>query len=309
VKLSVCIITLNEEANIGRTLKSVQPLVLQKDDADGPWGEIIVVDSGSTDKTVEIAKSFGAKVFTEPWKGFAAQKNSAIEKAQGEWIFSLDADEEVSPGLVLELSTFLNAASFECQDKKGKKIICNSNKNEARHFTELSDNHLLMPVPDVMALETDLFPVFGMYIPRKNFFIDKWARRGGFFPDRKLRLFFRGKAQFEDREVHETALLKAGGACSFQSPILHHAYPTLSGYIEHMNKYSSLAAEMEIEKGRKGFSLINILVRPWLTFIYNYIFRLGFLDGKEGLLLHMYHAVYVSWKYAKVWELSRASKG
>ena len=93
------------------------------------------------------------------------------------------------------------------------------------------------------------------------------------------------------------------------TPILHHAYPTLSGYIEHMNKYSSLGAEMEVEKGRKGFSLINIVIRPWLTFVYNYIFRLGFLDGKEGLLLHMYHAVYVSWKYAKVWELSRASKG
>jgi len=86
VKLSVCIITLNEEANIGRTLKSVQPLVV-----DGQ-GEIIVVDSGSSDKTVEIAKSYGAKVFTEPWKGFAAQKNSALDKAQGEWILSLDAD-------------------------------------------------------------------------------------------------------------------------------------------------------------------------------------------------------------------------
>ena len=73
--LSVVIITFNEEANIGRTLASVQSLV-----ADGK-GEIIVVDSGSTDRTVEIAKSFGAKVFIEEWKGFAAQKNSAIDKA------------------------------------------------------------------------------------------------------------------------------------------------------------------------------------------------------------------------------------
>src|SRR5271165_2475558 len=89
MNLSVVIITFNEEANIGRTLASVQPLV-----ANGK-GEIIVVDSGSTDRTVEIAKSYGAKVFVEEWKGYAAQKNSAIEKASGDWILSLDGDEEV----------------------------------------------------------------------------------------------------------------------------------------------------------------------------------------------------------------------
>src|SRR6516165_5307656 len=98
MQLSVVIITFNEEANIGRTLQSVQPVV-----AYGK-GEIIVVDSGSTDRTVEIAKSFGAKVFVEEWKGFAAQKNSAIDKAIAEWILSLDGDEEVSDGLTKEIS-------------------------------------------------------------------------------------------------------------------------------------------------------------------------------------------------------------
>src|SRR6202162_5498970 len=97
MQLSVIIITHNEEANIGRTLASVQPLV-----ADGK-GEIIVVDSRSTDRTVEIAKSFGAKVFVEEWKGYAAQKNSAIDKAKGDWILSLDADEEISPDLAAQI--------------------------------------------------------------------------------------------------------------------------------------------------------------------------------------------------------------
>ena len=82
----------------GRTLGSVAPLV-----ADGK-GEIIVVDSGSTDHTVEIAKSHGAKVFVEEWKGYAAQKNSAIDKATGDWILSLDADEEVDPELIREFT-------------------------------------------------------------------------------------------------------------------------------------------------------------------------------------------------------------
>ena len=90
--------------------------------------------------------------------------------------------------------------------------------------------------------------------------------------------------------------------------ILHHSYPTLADYIDHMNRYSSLGAEMAIAKGRRGFSLFNIVLRPIATFIYNYFFRLGFLDGREGLLLHLYHAVYVSWKYAKAWELARKKR-
>jgi hypothetical protein len=72
-----------------------------------------------------------------------------------------------------------------------------------------------------------------------------------------------------------------------------------------MNSYSTSGAEIAVAQGHRGFNLLNILVRPKLTFIYNYVFRLGFLDGREGFLLHMYHAVYVSWKYAKAWELSR----
>jgi glycosyltransferase involved in cell wall biosynthesis len=275
VKLSVCIITLNEEANIGRTLRSVQPLV-----ADGQ-GEIIVVDSGSTDKTVEIAKSLGAKVFVEPWKGFAAQKNSALDKAQGEWVFSLDADEEVTNELAKAISLSLEFLE--------KKELNNGDGYWLHNQVGIKD-------PD----RTD-----GFTIRRRNFFLGRPLRWGGFYPDAKLRLVRRPLAKFESRSVHEDMMIMSEPAEIWTS-ILHHAYPTLSGYIEHMNKYSSLGAEMEIEKGRGGFSLINIVIRPWLTFIYNYFSRLGFLDGKEGLLLHIYHAVYVSWKYAKVWELGRS---
>ena len=262
MQLSVVIITFNEEANIGRTLQSVQPLV-----ADGK-GEIIVVDSGSTDRTVEIAKSFGAKVFVEEWKGFAAQKNSAIDKAQGNWILSLDADEEISAGM-----------------------------------RELLASHIVRGYWGV-----------GMVFARRNFFLGKWIRHGGFYPDRKLRLFWHGLGRFEERAVHEDIVMQKD--CEIHNPahdtevgspiaILHHSYPTLSDYIEHMNRYSSLGAEMVVAKGKVRFSFINIVLRPLFTFIYNYLFRLGFLDGREGLLLHLYHAVYVSWKYAKAWELSR----
>ena len=66
-----------------------------------------------------------------------------------------------------------------------------------------------------------------------------------------------------------------------------------------------MGAEVAVAQGRRGFSFADIVIRPALTFIYNYFIRLGFLDGREGLLLHLYHSVYVSWKYAKVWELAR----
>jgi glycosyltransferase involved in cell wall biosynthesis len=259
MNLSVTIITFNEEANIGRTLASVQPLV-----ADGK-GEIIVVDSGSTDRTVEIAKSFGAKVFIEEWKGYAGQKNSAIDKATGDWILSLDADEEVSEGLTKEIEE-----------------ICHG------------------PAEDGFGSES------GYWLKRQNYFLGRPLRRGGFWPDPKLRMFCRHAGRVESRAVHETFQV-SGRLGSLYYPIIHHSYPTLSDYIEHMNRYSSLGAEMVVAKGngKVRFSVINIVLRPLFTFIYNYFFRLGFLDGREGLLLHLYHAVYVSWKYAKAWELSR----
>ncbi|MFL6444434.1 MAG: glycosyltransferase family 2 protein, partial [Candidatus Sulfotelmatobacter sp.] len=102
MQVSVVIITYNEEANIGRTLASVQPLV-----ADGK-GEIIVVDSGSTDRTIEIANLYGAKVFVEEWKGYAAQKNSAIDKAEWDWILSLDADESLDDGAAKNIALLLS---------------------------------------------------------------------------------------------------------------------------------------------------------------------------------------------------------
>src|SRR6202035_5704707 len=117
--------------------------------------------------------------------------------------------------------------------------------------------------------------------------------------------------KFRGTSVHETMDVEEyhdGGVTvvskKLSAPLLHHSYPTLSDYIDHMNRYSSLGAEMAVGQGRAGFSAINILARPLVTFVYNYFFRLGFLDGRKGLLLHLYHAVYVSWKYAKVWELA-----
>jgi glycosyltransferase involved in cell wall biosynthesis len=280
MNLSVVIITFNEKTNLGRTLASVKLLV------DDGKGEVIVVDSGSTDRTVEIAKSFGAKVFVEEWKGFAAQKNSAIDKAAGDWILSIDADEELDPPLQKALQELM--PSLDRLSALGKKL--------PQDTSSLSD------------AASDSIPhadFVGIWIPRKNEFLGRWIRHGGYWPDPKLRLFRRGRGRFEDRAVHEDVQVEGITRRIQSGSLLHHSYPTISDYIEHMNRYSSLGAEMVVGKGKVRFAAINIVLRPMATFFYNYFLRLGFLDGREGLLLHLNHAVYVSWKYAKAWEVSR----
>jgi glycosyltransferase involved in cell wall biosynthesis len=256
--LSVAIITLNEEANLARTLASVQF-------AD----EIIIIDSGSTDRTAEIAQSFHAKVFTEPWKGFAAQKNSAIDRCSSTWVLSIDADEELTPELQTELRQLLQS---------------NITTPEAYR------------------------------IPRRNLFLNRPINHGGYYPDLKLRLFRRSDPtapspiRFSERAVHET-IHPTGPVGRLHSDLIHHAYPTLETYIEHMNRYSTLGAQLLVARGRSSRNPLafctNVFLIPALTFLWNYVFRLGFLDGREGLLLHLYHSAYVSWKYAKAWNLAR----
>ena len=258
--LSVAIVTLNEEENIARTLRSVA------------WAdEILVVDSGSSDRTVEIARAMGARVVERAWPGFAAQKNFAIAQCRSAWVLSLDADEELTPELQAQIRTLLPSSP----------------------------------------------PADAYFLRRRNLFLGRWIKRGGFYPDAKLRLFRRTAAnftaapQFEERPVHETIAFD-GVSETLDFDLLHHAYPTLSTYIEHMDRYSGLGAELLVAKGRVSRSVLafvtHVLLVPQWTFFWNYVMRGGFLDGREGLLLHLYHATYTSWKYAKAWERSRRSR-
>jgi len=256
--LSVAIITLNEEANLARTLTSVQF-------AD----EIILVDSNSTDRTTEIARSFNAKVFVEPWKGFAAQKNSAIDKCSSTWVLSIDADEELTPELQSELRTLLQSEDTSIEAYR---------------------------------------------LPLRHVVLHRWIRHGGYYPDMKLRLFRRNDPaspspiRFSERAVHES-IQCSGPIGALEGEFIHHGYPTLETYIDHMNRYSTLGAQLLVTKGRISRNWLafctNVVVVPVLTFLWNYLFRLGFLDGREGLLLHLYHSTYISWKYAKAWNLAR----
>jgi glycosyltransferase involved in cell wall biosynthesis len=252
MKISIAILAYNEAANIRRTLESVA------------WAdELVLVDSGSTDETVAIAQEFGARVFCEPWKGYGPQMNSAIDKCTSPWIFSLDADEVVTPELSAEIQALLAGQ-----------------------------------------------PKFEAYwTPRRNQIFGRWMRHGGQYPDYKLRLFRQGTARLrEDTEPHATPKW-SGPKGRLKGDLLHYQYPTVALYIEHMNRYSSASVPLVLRKGRTclgwGEFAAMTIANPVLTFIKNYLFRGGFLDGREGLLFHMYHSAYISWKYAKAWEASR----
>src|SRR5271168_647184 len=103
MKISVCLITLNEERDLPRCLKSVALV------AD----EIVVVDSGSTDKTAEIARQFGARVVRQDWLGYVGQKNFALGQAAHPWVLSIDADEELSPELAAAMARVKNDPTAE----------------------------------------------------------------------------------------------------------------------------------------------------------------------------------------------------
>jgi glycosyltransferase involved in cell wall biosynthesis len=252
--LSVAIVACNEAENISRTLASVAFA-----------NEINLVDSGSTDKTVEIARSHGARIFVESWKGYGPGVNSALDKCTCDWILNLDADEWLTPELAEEIQTLLSGQ-----------------------------------------------PRYNAYwVPRLNFIFGRWMRHGGLYPDLKLRLFRRGCARLrEDTEPHATPKTseKTG---RLQNHMLHRQYPSVAYYIEHMQRYSSASVPLVLRKGRTSSSIfafvVNTVVNPALTFIKNYIFRGGFLDGREGLIFHLNHSAYVNWKFSKAWEAHRAA--
>src|SRR5580658_2288359 len=202
--LSVAMIAMNEESNLPRTLESVK------------WAdEIIVVDSGSKDRTIEIAKSFGAKASYHAFGGHGEQKNVALDLCTSEWILLLDADEVLTPTLQSEIRQLLEGE-----------------------------------------------PQFGAYwIPRLNLYFGKWIRHGGFYPDRKLRLFRRGAARLSEGVGPHSTPQFAGPKGRLKGDMLHYAYPTLGVYLEHMDRYSSDIAPLLAAKGRVS--------RGWARFLWN----------------------------------------
>ncbi len=245
-KITITIITLNEEANIKACLESVA----------GWADEIIVSDSGSTDRTREICRDLGAEVFTDDWLGFGAQKNLCQSRARNEWIFNIDADERAAPGLGEEIGRVLERGG-----------------------------------------------ALGYYVPRKNFFGDKWVRRCGWYPDYNLRLYRQDAGRFSERAVHE-AVVVDGPTERLRTPLIHRTYSGVEDYLRRMERYSRLAAEEMMKEGRTT-GAADMVLRPPFTFIKMFFLRGGVLEGKTGLVLSWLYAYYTYEKYRKLRVMTR----
>lgn len=250
-KLSVVLATHNEENNIGACLESIKCLA----------GEIVIVDGSSTDKTRVIGKSFGAKIFIVPNRlMFHRNKQLALEKASGEWILQLDADERVMPSLCEEIKSTINHQPST---------------------------------------------INGYYIPRKNYFLGKWLRKGGQYPDYIIRVVRRGKAYFPCETVHEQ--IKVEGKVNYlKNPLIHLANANLKSYFIKAEIYTSeTALKLKKEKARKNIiSSFNFLVvKPIYTFFNIFIRHKGFVDGFYGLLFALFSALHHQIAYIKYLKL------
>ena len=240
MKISATIITYNEERNIARAIESLRCC-----------DEIIVVDSGSSDRTVELATNLGAKVVESPWPGYAKQKNVAADRASHDWILSLDADEAISEGLEAE--------------------IWHIKKNG---------------------------PKYDAYVmPRLAKYLGQWIFHSGWYPDKKVRLYDRNKATWQGEYVHESVSC-TGSVGELEGRILHYTCDSLSEHLRTLDRYTTLAAE-QIVAQRRRVGLWHLALHPLWTFVRTYVFKLGFLDGFEGLAIAYMAAFYNFLKYAK----------
>lgn len=245
MKISATIITLNEEENIAEALETL-----------GWADEIIVVDSESTDRTVEIALRFTDKVITQKWLGYAAQKNFATEQAGNDWVLNLDADERITPELQKQIETL----------KQSREV-------EAAAFE----------------------------MPRKVFYLGKWIKHSGWYPDYKIRLYNRTKGDWQGAYVHES--VKVDGVVKrLSGDILHYTVRNASEHHLRLDRYTTLAAQEAFETGKRA-SFARIAFSPVVTFIKSYLLKRGFLDGYQGFSIAWFAAHYVFMKYIKLWEL------
>lgn len=272
-KLSVVLAVYNEEENLTCCLNSVQGL------AD----EIVVVDGGSSDKSLEIAKSYGARVIiTDNPPMFHINKQKALEAASDDWILQLDADEVVSPKLKEEIEKVI--------DMDDEQLITHQ-KNLKQKKLFLRNQNQLEKRDGLIGTREGGYAAF--FIPRLNFFLGKYLKYGGTYPDGAIRLVKKGKAKFPCKDVHE--IIQVSGKVGWlEGQLLHRDSPTLRRYLERNSRYVNLLTAQLAEE-KVGLGLIQIVnyffVKPTLWFLLTLIRYKGILDGYQGVIFSFFSAL------------------
>ena len=258
--ISVVLATYNEESNLTGCLDSI------KDIAD----EIVVVDGSSEDKTVDIAKKFGARVkITTNKPIFHINKQVAIDMATKDWVLQLDADERVTPELKDEI--------LEILDKENHKSSIINHKSD----------------------------VNGYWIPRKNWFLGRFLMKGGQYPDYTLRLYRKGKGRLPQKDVHEQAEVD-GEVGYLDEALLHYPYRDFFEYILKWNKYTDLISSQTKDKLKNKnrfqkilYGLGFVFLKPPHWFLITYFRHKGFMDLWPGFVFSLFSSLRFTVSYIK----------
>lgn len=283
-KLSLVLATYNEEKHIGECLSAVKAI------AD----EIIVVDGSSKDRTREIAKEYGAKVIKKgnP-KIFHINKQIALEAAKNEWILQLDADERVTKELadeVVKLISMSESGVKKYQDGlEEKELFLKHQGLVEERDGSIGDN-------------TGNYNAF--FIPRLNYFLGKYLKYGGVYPDGVIRLVRKGYAEFPCKSVHEQIEV-SGRVGWLANPLYHMADTSFSHYLKRNSKYIDLLKDDlvrdKIKKGPIQF-ISYTFVKPIHWFFLTQIRHKGILDGYQGIIFSFFSALRFPrayWRYLR----------
>ena len=250
-KISAAVIARDEEKKIKRALESLS----------GIADEIIIVDSGSVDKTLEICTEFGARIISNEWQGYRDQKQVATDLTEFEWVLSLDADEEISTPLREEILKWK---------------------------------------------ETPEDGIAGFMLPRMTRLMGTWIKHTTWYPDWQLRLFRKTKGKWTGLNIHESFSTE-GKTAKMSGHILHYTYSSVSEYLVQLEKFSTLAAEDYLARGRQ-FGIFRLILSPPAVFIKNFFLKAGFLDGRAGFVVSILSAVSTFFKLLKTEELRNRVK-
>lgn len=221
--------------------------------------EIVLLDSGSSDGTVELARSLGAQVYINTdWQGYGVQRQRAQDYATGDYVLMIDTDERVTPELADSLRQTLAA-------------------------------------PKEGAIYS---------IARRNYFLGRFMRHSGWYPDRVMRLYPRLGYRYNNNLVHESLDAKGAQIIELTGDLLHLTCRDFSGFQQKQLAYATAWAQERHQKGKKT-SLMSIFGHTLGAFVKTLLLRGGVLDGKQGWLLAVVNAQYTFNKYTELWALSR----